>query len=549
MTAKIFKNTFLVGLFVLLLCAAVFFGLQYTQTKEETYDALKQEAVYAAHGLSMSGAEYLKTLDAEHRITWIAADGSVLYDNQYGSKVADQSEFPEVADALSAGEGHSIRRSQTAGADTVYYAVRCEDGTVLRLCRSVGTMRYALVTVSPVLWVAVLVLLVSGALAFRVAHQILEPVNTLDLDHPDASKTYSEIAPLVERIEEQNLTIREREEELGRQQREFSALTDSMSEGFLLLDRSGIVLTSNRSARDLMPECVPEADFASIAGADAAGAVKDALSGKRAEITLADGDRRVRLIANPVMTDGRLSGAVILTLDVTEQEQREALRREFSANVSHELKTPLTSISGFAELLMRGMVSPDMTAEFAEDIYKESSRMIALVDDIIKLSKLDENAVAPDWVDVDLYDLSENVLDSLRASAATRNVQLALTGDHATVRGDWRILNEMVYNLCDNAIKYNREGGEATVEIAQDADAVRLTVRDTGIGIPYAHRNRVFERFYRVDKSHSRENGGTGLGLSIVKHGAQIHGARIELESEVDVGTRITLVFPSKNGK
>ena len=549
MTARIFKNTFLVGLFVLLVCAAVFFGLQYTQTKDETYEALKQDAVYAANGIALSGEEYLKTLNVEHRVTWIAKDGTVLYDNQFGDEVDDQSAQPEVKGAFSTGEGHSLRRSESANTDAMYYAVRCKDGTVLRLASDIGAIRYAFATVSPVLWVTVLVLLISGTLAFRVAHQILEPVNTLDLDHPDASKTYAEIAPLVDRIEEQNLTIREREEELGRQQREFSALTDSMSEGFLLLDRGGIVLTANRSARDLMPACAPEADFQSVAGTDAAGAVKDALSGKRAEITLADGDRRVRLIANPVMTDGRLSGAVILMLDVTEQEQREALRREFSANVSHELKTPLTSISGFAELLMRGMVSPDMTAEFAEDIYKESSRMIALIDDIIKLSKLDENAVPPEWEDVDLFDLTESVFDSLRASAESRRIRLALIGDHMSIRGDWRILNEMVYNLCDNAIKYNREGVEAAVELSEDDDAIRLTVRDTGIGIPYAHRNRVFERFYRVDKSHSRENGGTGLGLSIVKHGAQIHGARIELESEVDVGTRITLVFPKAHAK
>ena len=546
MTARIFKNTFLVGLFILFVSAAVFFGLQYTQTKDETYEALKQEAVYASNGLALSGAEYLETLETEHRITWIAADGSVLYDNQYAGKAANQAELPEVAEAFASGEGYIQRRSEMAGEDAMYYAVRCPDGTVLRLCRDVGTLRYAFTTVSPVLWVTVLVLLISGTLAFRVAHQILEPVNTLDLDHPGASGTYPELKPLVDRIEEQNLTIREREDELGRQQREFSALTDSMSEGFLLLDRGGVVLTANRSARELMPECAPGADFPSIAGTDAAGAARDALSGKRAEITLADGDRRLRVIANPVMTNGRLSGAVILTLDVTEQEQREALRREFSANVSHELKTPLTSISGFAELLMRGMVSPDMTAEFAEDIYKESSRMIALVDDIIKLSKLDENAVPPEWEDVDLYELTESVFDSLRASAESRKVRLVLSGDHASVRGDWRILNEMVYNLCDNAVKYNREGGEAEVIISEADDAVRLTVRDTGIGIPYAHRNRVFERFYRVDKSHSRENGGTGLGLSIVKHGAQIHGARIELESEIDVGTRITLVFPVK---
>ena len=543
MTAKIFKNTFLVGLSVLLLCAAVFFGLQYTQTKEETYDALRQEAVYAANGIALSGEKYLETLDNEHRITWIDRDGTVLYDSEFGGTVGNQSHLPEVAAAREAGEGQSIRKSESSGQSTMYCAVLCEDGTVLRLSRPLGAFRYALQAVSPVLWVVVLVLLVSGALAFRVSKQILAPVNAIDLDHPDASKAYPELAPLVGRIEEQNLTIREREEELLARQREFTTLTDSMSEGFLLLDKNGVILSANSEALQLFRDAQEGDTFPETPASAASEAVRDALEGKRTETRLeTDNARTMRIIASPILQKGRLSGAVILTVDVTEQEQREQLRREFSANVSHELKTPLTSISGFAELLMRGMVAPDMTAEFASDIYKESQRMIALVDDIIKLSKLDEEGVSYEWETVELGDLAADVLDTLRSAADNRNITMTLTGS-GQVRGVWRILNEMVYNLCDNAIKYNKDGGSVDVEIGDEGSDVTLTVRDTGIGIPDAHRDRVFERFYRVDKSHSREIGGTGLGLSIVKHGALLHHASVSLESEVGEGTAVTLRF------
>ncbi|MCR5683135.1 MAG: PAS domain-containing protein [Clostridiales bacterium] len=543
MTAKIFKNTCLVGLSVLLLCAAVFFGLQYTQTKEETYDALRQEAVYAANGIALSGEKYLETLDNEHRITWIDRDGTVLYDSEFGGSVGNQSHLPEVAAAREAGEGQSIRKSESSGQSTMYCAVLCEDGTVLRLSRPLSAFRYALHAVSPVLWVVVLVLLVSGALAFRVSKQILAPVNAIDLDHPDASKAYPELAPLVGRIEEQNLTIREREEELLARQREFTTLTDSMSEGFLLLDKNGVILSANSEALQLFRDAQEGDTFPETPASAASEAVRDALEGKRTETRLeTDNARTMRIIASPILQKGRLSGAVILTVDVTEQEQREQLRREFSANVSHELKTPLTSISGFAELLMRGMVSPDMTAEFASDIYKESQRMIALVDDIIKLSKLDEEGVSYEWETVELGDLAADVLDTLRSAADKRGITMTLTGS-GQVRGVWRILNEMVYNLCDNAIKYNKDGGLVDVEIADEGSDVTLTVRDTGIGIPDAHRDRVFERFYRVDKSHSREIGGTGLGLSIVKHGALLHHAAVSLESEVGEGTAVTLRF------
>ena len=434
MIKTIFFNSFLVGVLVLLLCMSLFFGMQYTQTKEETYLALGQEALYAEQGLLLNGTAYLETLDDINRVTWIASDGSVLYDSEFSLPIANQNDFPEVRSAFENGEGHGSRRSESTGKSTMYYARLCKDGTVLRLSRPLSAVTYALISVSPVLWILVLVLLISGVLSFRVAKQIVKPINEIDLDHPDTNN-YPELSPLIERIKEQKLTIEE------------------------------------------------------------------------------------------------------------EATQREQMRREFSANVSHELKTPLTSISGFAELMAGGLVSEEKMREFSEDIYKESQRTITLVDDIIKLSKLDEGGPEPEWESVDLFELSSNVIESLRPVAERQSITISLKGESANIKGVYRILNEMVYNLCDNAIKYNRPGGSVTVTVSPKEKGASLTVSDTGIGIPKEHQKRVFERFYRVDKSHSKEIGGTGLGLSIVKHGAQFHGANVSLTSEVGVGTSVRLDF------
>lgn len=434
MIKTIFRNTFLVGLSVLLLCAGLFFGVQYSQTEEETYAALGQEAQYAEQGLMLNGRAYLEALDDVNRITWIAPDGSVLYDSEMALPIPNQGDCSEVRAAFEKGEGHGSRQSESNGRSTLYYARLCTDGTVLRLSRPLSIVHYAFQAVSPVFWVLVLVLLISGVLAFRAAKQIVRPINAIDLEHPDTN-TYPELTPLIQKIQEQKMTI----------------------EG--------------------------------------------------------------------------------------ETAQREQMRREFSANVSHELKTPLTSISGFAELMAQGVVDEEKMREFSKDIYKESQRTITLVDDIIKLSKLDEGGLTPEWESVDLYELSADVISSLRPVAARQSVKLTLEGKPASVRGVYQLLNEMIYNLCDNAIKYNRPGGSVTVNVTPTEKGAQLTVTDTGIGIPKEHQKRVFERFYRVDKSHSKEIGGTGLGLSIVKHGAQFHGAEVSLSSEVGVGTSVTLRF------
>ena len=541
MTKTIFKSVFTVGISVLLLCAVLFFGLQYRKTNDETYASLQQEAVYAESGLQIGGRSYLEMLGSINRITWIDADGSVLYDNVFTENIANQRDCTEVKSAFQTGEGKGIRKSESSGETTMYYALRCADGTVLRLSRPLSAVQSAFAAVSPVLWVIVLVLMISGALAFRAARQIVQPINALDLDDP-STDIYSELSPLVSRIQVQNLTIQEQIDELKKRQEEFSALTGSMSEGFLLLDGDCIVLSVNATAQRLLS--VGEIGEKLSLSDDMESAVRQAFGGQHAEIMLERGSQTWEFIANPVTAHNRVSGAVLLLVNVTEREQREKLRQEFSANVSHELKTPLTAISGFAELLSQGLVPPEKSQEFAADIYKEAQRLIVLINDIIELSKLDEGGLQMQWEQVDLRELAENVRDALHTAAENRQITLEITGERCSVRGVYRILHEMVYNLCDNAIKYNKDGGSVTVHIAGTEKGTELSVTDTGIGIPYAEQSRVFERFYRVDKSHSKAVGGTGLGLSIVKHGAQMHHAAVTLKSEPDAGTAVTLVFP-----
>ena len=541
MTKKIFNYCFLVGALALLLCAAVFFGLQYRLIMDDAYDTLKQESRLIAHGLEQSGIDYFENLESDVRITWIDGDGNVRYDTQ-DADLPNQKDLEEVQAALRDGEGQVLRRSEGESGSSIFYALRAKDGSVVRLSTPVSAVHTALVTLTPVLWVFVLVLTMAGLLSSRAAKQIVQPINQLNLDHPEETPVYSELSPLVSRLQELRLTNDEQMEALHRQQKEFTALTDSMSEGFLLMDKSGKVLSANACARQLLPDL--DQDDAELTDEQAKTAAETALSGSHKETELQINGRSWQLIASPVRSRGAIVGAVLLWMDVTERTQRERLRQEFSANVSHELKTPLTSISGFAELMALGSVPPDKVREFSSDIHREAQRLIALIEDILKLSKLDENASLPEKEPVDLYTVSRDVLDSLSAIAARQDVHLSLEGERGEIKGIWQLLHEMVYNLCDNAIKYNRPGGSVTVTVKKLPTAVQLTVADTGIGIPAADQNQIFERFYRVDKSHSKRVGGTGLGLSIVKHGAMLHNAKLSLHSIPERGTSITLEFP-----
>lgn len=547
MTAKIFRNTLWVSIFVVLLSAILFSCVLYRHYEAQVFSELSVEANYISHGLELSGGDYLHSLQADARVTWVAADGTVLYDS-----IADPATMEnhlnreEIAEALKNGHGSTDHYSETLMERTLYYAVRLTDGTVLRVsCTQSSVAAMLVMILSPILWVLLLVLVLCGFLSFRLARQITQPINAINLDNPEITDNYKEIAPLVNRIREQNYTIRVQMDDLRRKQREFTAIADNMCEGFLLLDSKMNILSCNKSALPhIGASCA--ADMA-LHRADCSAIVYDAaqtaLTGSRSEQLLSVGASTYQVIASPVAANGQVTGAAVLLVDVTEREQREALRREFSANVSHELKTPLTSISGFAELICNGMVPPEKAKEFSADILRESRRLIDLVEDIIKLSKLDETTQLYERETVDLYDLSEDVLASLQSIAEKRGITLRLQGDHRSVCGVWKILNEMVYNLCDNAIKYNRDNGSVTVTVEATGTQVCLSVADTGIGIPYADQSRVFERFYRVNKSHSKEIGGTGLGLSIVKHGAMYHNARLSLESEPEHGTTIRILF------
>ena len=399
---------------------------------------------------------------------------------------------------------------------------------------------------SHLLWLLPIALCLAAAGGWAVARGIVDPIRKIDPETPGTEAPYEELVPLLARIRAQNRLIRRQEETLGQTRRDFAAITENMGESFLLLDKRLNVLSRNVSASYLLPAPPDgEADNLNRGGCpeEIVRAAERALAGRRTELTLEMHERYYYVIATPVFSENQITSSVVIALDTTEREQREALRREFSANVSHELKTPLTSISGFAELMKEGLVPPEKIPEFSGDIYKESLRLIGLVNDIIQLSRLDENSTQFQRAPVDLYALSESVIERLEPVAARQSVALHLTGEHEEILGVEQLLKEMIYNLLDNAIKYNVQNGSATLSIHKSGEHVILTVSDTGIGIPYAHQPRVFERFYRVDKSHSKEVGGTGLGLSIVRHAAQYHGARLELKSQPGKGTTITVTF------
>lgn len=548
MTFKIFRNAFLIGICVLLACSVLFFSVMFSNYESQAFDRLAIEADYIAHAVERIGPAYLDTLTGEDRITLIDGSGEVLFDTDADAQTLDNHlNRDEIIQARETGVGKSSRYSQTLLQRNHYYAVRLSNGSVLRVaCTQTSVTAMLLMLLTPFLWVILLILILCGVMTFRLAKQITKPINAIDLDHPKIDKAYSELQPLIDRISQQNRTIREQMNELRLRQREFSAITENMREGFLLVDGKTSILSSNHSALQLLQLDgeSPNANlYQSCRCDEILGVVSTALGGSHAELLFHMEESVWQVVANPVISSGQVVGAVVIFIDVTEREQREALRREFSANVSHELKTPLTSISGFAELMKEGLVPVEKMREFSGDIYRESRRLIALIDDIIKLSRLDENSSMFARETVDLYQLAEQTIAHLLPAAEKQHVTLSLTGQHAEIQGVPHLLSEMLHNLCDNAIKYNVSGGKVTVSICRTGTQTVLSVSDTGIGIPYAHQSRVFERFYRVDKSHSKEVGGTGLGLSIVKHAAQYHGARLELKSEPGKGSTFAVIF------
>ena len=550
MTAKLFRTSMAVAVSVMALSIALFMGMLYQYFSDQMMTELESETWLVSRGVELDGMDYLNGLHTTSRVTWVAADGTVLYDNEAdASTMENHADREEIREALTSETGTAQRFSSTLSEQTLYVTQRLSDGTVIRLASAQKTVGLLLISmIQPILIILALSLLLSAVLASRLSKGLIKPILSLDLEHPEDCETYDELTPLLSRLKRQNDTIQQQMNLLKQRQTEFAALTDNMSEGFLLLDRQGHVLSHNSGALRLLGVEEPEGEVNVLVlnrEEPFRQAVDEALSGKRSQQMLHLNGRYCKLLANPVLADGKPAGAVLVLLDVTEQEQRDELRREFTANVSHELKTPLTSISGIAEIMQSGMVKPEDIQSFAGDIYQEAQRLIALVEDIIRLSRLDEGAESLEREPVNLLSVAQDVARRLDSAAQKAGVTLKVMGLSVEVRGIPSVLDEMVYNLCDNAIKYNHPGGTVNVTVAPaDDGSAEVTVEDTGIGIPVEDQSRVFERFYRVDKSHSKEIGGTGLGLSIVKHGASLHGAQIHMDSQVGRGTSVQLLFP-----
>lgn len=555
MTKRIFLSTITVVVSVLLLSLALITGVLYEHFQKIQMDQLEVTEEFVEQGITLDGMDYLKNLNANDcRITWIAADGTVLYDNQFdASQMENHRNREEVKQAMEGSAGTSFRQSTTVSECTMYYAKRMQDHTVLRLSVSQSSVLFLLGgMLSPICFILLAACILSGVLSYRVSKKIVHPLSELDLKHPEQVETYDELSPFLQRIAAQNREIEHRVRELKKQQQEFSMITENMSEGLFVIDRNYQILSYNKSAVQIFSienEPIGQNLLAVNRSQVFREAVDSALQGRNTQKNLTLNGRVYQIIANSVCSpdsEQELVGAVLLVLDITEKEEQERYRREFTANVSHELKTPLTSISGIAEIIRNGIVRPEDIPHFAGKIYDESQRLITLIGDIIKLSQLDEDQVPLERESVDLLEISRDVVQQLSSVAKKNGVSLVAGGTHGSVYGVRQVLSEMVYNLCENAVKYNQKGGRVSVDVKQSDAAITLTVKDTGIGIPKAEQSRVFERFYRVDKSHSKAVGGTGLGLSIVKHGAALHHAVIELNSEVGEGTEIKLIFPVK---
>lgn len=554
MTRKIFQSIIAVVISVLLLSLALITGVLYNHFETTMLDQLRTTAQFAEQGVEQEGMAYFDSLHARNcRVTWIAADGTVKYDNRSDPKTMENhADRQEVREAMENDSGTSVRRSSTLSEHTMYYAKRLSDGTVLRLSMSQRSVLFLMGgMLSPLVFIFLAACLLAGVLSYRVSKKIVKPLSEIDLKHPEQVETYDELSPFLQRIAAQNREIDARMAEIRKQQQEFSMITENMSEGLFVVDRNYQILSYNKSAMQIFgmdPRQEHENLLAVNRSEGFRNAVDSALKGRHTQENLELNGRVYQIIANAVCQPDfaeDMVGAVILVLDVTEKEAQEQYRREFTANVSHELKTPLTSISGIAEIIRNGIVKPEDIPHFAGKIYDESQRLITLIGDIIKLSRLDENQVPMERETVDMLEMARDVVQQLSSVARKNGVTLVANGTHGQVQGVRQVLGEMVYNLCENAVKYNRAGGRVWVDVQQVADHVVLRVKDTGIGIPAAEQGRIFERFYRVDKSHSKAVGGTGLGLSIVKHGAALHHATISVSSEPEQGTEITLTFPA----
>lgn len=540
----------LVSSLITVLGLAFVVGILYHYFQGQLMDELKKEAVYISRGVESAGVDYLQQLnDEDSRITYVDESGKVIYDNEANVESMDNhGHRKEIREAEINGEGADERMSSTLSEKTMYYAVRLENGNVLRVSSNQASVWMLLLQLlPPLITVLILMLILSGVFASRLSRKVVEPLNGLDLEHPDENDAYDEVQPLLSKIGRQSRQIRLQLEAARRQQKEFSIITENMQEGLLVIDRYTMVLSVNSSVGRLLKVKeikTGESVYLLNRSEEFRDVVCQVLEGKHENKILRLDGSEIQVIANPVTRENKTEGAVILLVDVTEKVEREQLRREFSANVSHELKTPLTSISGFAEIMQDGFVKDEDVKVFAGRIYKEAQRLIRLVGDVIRISRLDEGGLPYQWEKLDLYSLTHDIFSTLHEAAEKQEVHMYMEGGGTVLDTVPTIMEEVLYNVCDNAVKYNRRGGEVFVRLKDGEDAVRVNVRDTGIGIPKEDQERIFERFYRVDKSHSKEIGGTGLGLSIVKHGVKTLNGRLWLNSEPGQGTEIIMEFP-----
>ena len=550
MTKKIFKSIMFVCALVLAVGLAAVMGILYSNFDGQMRKELSKEAAYLSYGVEQQGVEYLKNIkDKSARITYIDQDGTVLFDNEADvSEMKNHSDRTEFQKAEKYGAGESSRYSDTLSEKTIYYALRLKDGTVLRVS---GTQDSVLALVEnlifPLCGLLCLMLILSGIMASAISKRIVKPINELDLESPKENQIYEELSPLLSKIHRQNREIQNQLELAKQQQEEFALITENMQEGLIVIDKYTMILSANSSAWNLFHmDRVRQGEsvYCLDREEEFRHAIEQVLSGEHTELVLKLNGSDIQLIANPVIRDKKTEGAVVLLVNVTEKLERESLRREFSANVSHELKTPLTSISGFAEIMQGGLVKNEDIPKFAGRIYKESQRLLQLVEDVIQISQLDEEKTSYVWEPVDVYQVCKNAFESLKEKAKRLNVHLYICGERMKMEAVRTLLEEAIYNVCDNAIKYNRNDGSVSVFLTQTAQEIQIVVKDTGVGIPKEDQDRVFERFYRVDKSHSKEIGGTGLGLSIVKHAVGALKGSVILRSEEGNGTEICMKFP-----
>ena len=550
MSSKIFKSTFWASMVTLFISFLLIFGMLFEYFEAQVFTELESEAGYISYAVNNYGRAYIDNFKgANTRITLIAPDGTVLADTSADTgNLENHADREEVQSALKDGSGKSTRYSDTLMQKTLYYAQKLDNGSVLRVSATQNSVIVILLgLVQPVILIIAVMLAISFYLSRRAAKAIVKPINELNLENPESNEAYDELTPLLKKLSAQHKTIERQLSEAEQSRREFKLICENMNEGLLVIDKSAKVLSYNSAALRLLE--ITDINNSSVLNFNRTKGFRDviekALGGNRAQSDISLDENTYNLIASPVYRNNEIIGAVIVIIDITESAKREQLRREFTSNVSHELKTPLTSISGFAEIMKSGGTPKETVIDFSTSIYDEAQRLITLVSDIMKISELDEGAVPMDNEKIDLYSLSKSIVSRLKPVADKHNISLNVIGDTAYVQGIEKILDEMIYNLCDNAIKYNKENGVVDIIINTASDKVNLTVRDTGIGIPKGEQSRVFERFYRIDKSRSKQAGGTGLGLAIVKHGAMYHNAEIKLESTEGKGTGITISFRS----